>query len=81
MSALAKWKTNQIVKVQIAVAGDPGVLVYNEDRSVEFMQYGQDAAKTMLRSQGGKPKAYWHATHRRSDGKLVLDKLAEEQDW
>lgn len=68
-----------IVKVQLSLFTNERVrqvVVYNEDRSIEFMF---DAPKDVLKLMGERPKAFFYATL--NDGTLGLDEEAPWQDW
>jgi hypothetical protein len=77
MTRKAKGVSSQIVKVQVALAGDPNVLIYNEDRSIQA-QF--PASKEVLTLMAGRVKAYFHSTLD-ENGLLGLDEEAPNQDW
>jgi hypothetical protein len=69
-----------IVKVQRSVVTNdptgPQVLVYNEDRSVEYQEPLTDAVADLM---GERVKMYLYARVR--DGVIILGYAAPEQDW
>lgn len=68
-----------IVKVQLSLyTSEPvrQVVVYNEDRSIEFMM---DAPADVLELMGDRPKAFFYATLK--DGTMGLDEEAPWQEW
>ena len=72
-------KTQQIFKVQLPlISTDPnaGILVYNEDRSIEtIVPMDEDAKKYFT-----EPKSF-HFGHMDKDGWLILVGEAPWQDW
>lgn len=71
---------SMIVKVQIPLAGDPQVFVYNEDRSVEVLwPYTKELRRDLRRHMGDRPKAYFDAYIKNKT--LYLDRVVADQPW
>jgi hypothetical protein len=68
-----------IVKVQIAMAGEPSVLVYDHAHRVEYVA-GRAHGAALVRHVGGEPKSYWWATQN-ADGTVELGIEATWQAW
>ena len=69
-----------IVKVQISLDTSlpkKQVLVYNEDRSIEWHA---EAPKEILEVMDSRPKAFFKA-HLDKDKKIVIDEEVPEQTW
>ena len=70
-----------IVKVQISLAQTAAkrrVLIYNKARSV---QWEDEASTEILKIMNGKAKAFFKATIRKSDRKLMLGNETDWQSW
>jgi len=69
-----------IVKVQMPLLSsseNPGMLIYNEDRSVNFICYDEELFQSMREAEV--VKAYFNAELQGSN--LVFNSEAEEQAW
>jgi hypothetical protein len=70
-------KEKEIFKIQIAIGGEPNILVYNKDRS----NLGQfPISPEMEDFMNGKPKKYVYGSIR-TDGKINIIAEAPAQSW
>ena len=70
-----------VVKVQLPLFGPwaAGVLAYNEDRTIEWIETLPDRVTEIRKLVKGKPKTFWFATIQ--DGFVVLGEPAPWQEW
>ena len=76
--------TKEIVKVQVPLFSsveDEGILVYNEDRSIEAILpiRSERELKQLRKEMKGEPKAYFYADTRNK--MLILTGKAPWQEW
>jgi aminoglycoside/choline kinase family phosphotransferase len=65
------------IKVQLPIAGDMSkALVYNEDRTINFLWPVEDIQDIMY----GRPKAYFSSTIDQ-DGQVTIESEIKELDW
>lgn len=67
----------EIVKIQLPLYGEPFMLVYNEDRTIQAQLPLSDTVRTEL---GQDVKGYFAATIG-SDGIMTIHERIEEQHW
>lgn len=69
------------VKVQVAVAGNEAVLIYNKDRSIKYQTSKSEEVKAIKRMMKGEVKRYMMATLTAGIIDLWPNEPIEEQDW
>lgn len=76
----------EVYKVQVALFGGPGVMIYNEDRTQLYETHNAAEIKAIRKFIGNKTVKSYIAGYQNANGQIIMEKvipnkISKEYEW